>query len=83
MAMQLAFACMLLVSLNGCLKDNYAHAYTLYQPIYMTLTEARAQMKSGAPQAIESPGKLRIAAEQAITETRHALLIILNSPPHR
>jgi len=42
MAMQLAFACMLLVSLNGCLKDNYAHAYTLYQPIYMTLTEARA-----------------------------------------
>ena len=44
--------------LNSCLKDKITHTYTLMTPIYKSKTEVYANIKSNAPQAIESPGKL-------------------------
>lgn len=43
---------------NSCLKDKITHTYTLMTPIYQSKTEAYANIRSNAPQAIESPGKL-------------------------
>ena len=42
----------------SCLKDKVTHTYTLMKPVYKSKTEVYANIKSNAPQAIESPGKL-------------------------
>ncbi|TMI66179.1 MAG: hypothetical protein E6H07_09835 [Bacteroidetes bacterium] len=42
----------------SCLKDKVTHTYTLMRPVYKSKTEVYANIKSNAPQSIESPGKL-------------------------
>ncbi|MDE3212870.1 MAG: hypothetical protein KGM98_06520 [Bacteroidota bacterium] len=45
---------------SGCVKDNcmQQYQYTWYQPVYKTSAEVRAEIKSGPPMAITSPGKI-------------------------
>lgn len=82
MAMQLAFACMFLLSLNGCLKDNCTKTYTLYRPIYATLAETRAKMHSAAPRPIEQPGKLYIYGNYIfLNDYDKGIHVIDNSQP--
>ena len=82
MAMQLAFASMILLSISGCFKDNCSHTYTIYRPIYKTVTEVRANMKSGAPRAVENPGKLYVYGNYIfLNESQEGIHIIDNSQP--
>jgi hypothetical protein len=82
MAMQLALACAFLLALNSCFKDNCSRTYTIYKPIYATLSETRALMKSGAPREIESPGKLYIYGNYIfLNDQQKGIHVIDNSQP--
>ncbi|MEJ7679189.1 MAG: hypothetical protein WKG06_15310 [Segetibacter sp.] len=50
------FTCMGL--LQGCLKDTSTRTYTLYTPVYKTVDEVRANIKSDAPAPVKNPGKI-------------------------
>ena len=53
-------AALLLFMLQGCLKDTYRETYKIYIPVYKSLTETRANMKSGPARSLEAPGKLNV-----------------------
>ena len=46
----------------SCIKDKCSetHAYTYFIPVYKTISEVRANIKSNAPKDIEDPGKIYI-----------------------
>ena len=44
--------------LQGCLKDKMTKTYTILTPVYKEKTEVYANIKSNAPRAVESPGKI-------------------------
>lgn len=46
--------------LSGCLKDTETRTYTIYEPVYSTSAEVRANIKSSAPKNIERPGKIYV-----------------------
>ncbi|HEX8279227.1 MAG TPA: hypothetical protein VF540_11055, partial [Segetibacter sp.] len=52
----LLFACASL--LQGCLKDTATRTYTLYKPVYKTIAEVRAGIKSGPAVPVKNPGKI-------------------------
>jgi hypothetical protein len=82
MAMQLAFACMIILSLNGCLKDNCSKTYTIYRPVYKSLTEIRANMKSNAPREVQNPGKIYLYGNYIfLSDQQQGIHIIDNSQP--
>jgi hypothetical protein len=71
-----------LLSFSSCLKDHCTHTYTTYVPVYKTLTEVRADMKSGAPQALKQPGKLYIYGNYIfLNEVEKGIHVIDNSDP--
>lgn len=82
MAMQLACACLFLLSLNGCLKDNCSRTYTIFKPVYKSLTEARANMKSNAPVQVQNPGKIYLYGNYIfLNDTDKGIHVIDNSQP--
>ncbi len=58
--LQLTMAVMLAASLSGCDKEKITHTYTWYEPVYRTLPEVRAEMKSSPAREIKNPGKIYI-----------------------
>lgn len=44
--------------LNGCLKDTATKTYTLFVPVYGTVAEVRAGIKSNADVPVKNPGKI-------------------------
>jgi len=44
--------------LSGCFKDNCSRTYTYYLPVYKTLGQVRAEMKSMPAKDVELPGKI-------------------------
>ncbi len=52
----LLFACAMLF--QGCLKDTATKTYTLYIPVYKTVSEVRAGIKSAAAVPVRNPGKI-------------------------
>ena len=61
--MKKAIAVLLLVCslvFTSCLKDRCTHTYTMYQPVYKTMAEVRANIKSNTPRVLERPGKIYI-----------------------
>jgi hypothetical protein len=82
LALQLIIASSLLLCLNSCMKDNCRRTYSLYTPVYKTLTEVRANMKSNAPENLKQPGKLYIYGSYIfLNETDKGIHIIDNSDP--
>ncbi|WP_276481159.1 LVIVD repeat-containing protein [Paraflavitalea pollutisoli] len=72
----------LTITLGGCLKDNCKRTYTLYLPVYRTVAEVRAQMKSGTPQEVKAPGKLYIYNNYIfLNEQQKGIHIIDNTNP--
>lgn len=70
------------IVLNSCLKDNCRHTYTLFTPIFKSLTEARANMKSMAPTPLENTGKLFILGNYIfLSEVNKGIHVIDNSQP--
>lgn len=67
---------------SGCLKDHCRHTYALYKPIYKTLREVRANMKSNAPKALQQTGKIYIYGNYIfLNEPDKGIHIIDNTTP--
>ncbi|HYO21761.1 MAG TPA: hypothetical protein VER36_05110 [Flavisolibacter sp.] len=78
----LAIAMAALFMLQGCLKDNCSKSYTLYQPIFKTLTQVRAEMKSTTPVSLGNTGKLNVFGNYIfLNEAGKGIHIIDNSNP--
>ncbi|HUC79532.1 MAG TPA: hypothetical protein VMR70_01400 [Flavisolibacter sp.] len=78
----LATTAIVLLSLQGCLKDDCRRTYTLYQPIYKTLKHVRAEMKSTAPASLENTGKLNVFGNYIfLNEVGKGIHVIDNAVP--
>jgi hypothetical protein len=76
------FSLLMILFFSGCLKDECSNTYTIYTPIYKTLTQVRADMKSSEPQAIEQPGKIYLYGKYIFwNELNKGIHIIDNSNP--
>ena len=66
----------------SCFKDECKSLRTIYVPVYKTLTEARAEMKSLAPQPLKSTGKLYVYGNYIfLNESDKGIHVIDNSNP--
>jgi hypothetical protein len=75
-------AALLLFVLPGCLKDTYRETYKIYIPVYKSLTETRADMKSGPARSLEAPGKLNVFGNYIfLNEQGKGIHVIDNSNP--
>jgi hypothetical protein len=50
----------LLMAFTSCVKDNCTSTYKIYEPIFQSLSQVRASMKSTVPQDLKQTGKLYI-----------------------
>ncbi len=68
--------------LHGCLKDTATRTYTLYIPVYKTVAEVRADIKSDAPVPVKSPGKIFVLGNYIfLNEIDKGVHVIDNSNP--
>lgn len=75
-------AIVILISFAGCFKDSCISTYTIYYPVYKSLTAARADMKSFAPQALHNTGKIYVYGNYLfINELNKGIHVIDNSNP--
>jgi len=67
---------------SSCLKDKCHRTYTLYKPVYRTIAEVRANMKSNPAKPLERPGKLFIRGNYIfLNEVDRGIHVIDNSNP--
>ena len=67
---------------SGCFKDNCDRSYTMYLPVYKTLTQVRSEMKSSQPVAMEQTGKLYVYGKYIfLNEYNKGIHIIDNGDP--
>jgi hypothetical protein len=72
----------LLLLLTSCDKENCKHTYTLYTPVYHTLAEVRANIKSNPPKQVKKPGKIYIYGNYIfLNELNEGIHVIDNSQP--
>lgn len=79
-----AIACtmMLLILLQGCLKDTYRESYQIYIPVYKSLTEVRADMKSSTARPLQNTGKLNVFGNYIfLNELNEGIHVIDNTNP--
>jgi hypothetical protein len=82
LALQLLMTVMLAASLSGCDKEKVTHTYTWYTPVYKTLPEVRANMKSSPARALKKPGKIYIYGNYIfLNEFDEGIHIFDNSQP--
>lgn len=70
--------------LSGCIKDtcNATFTSTIYEPLYKTLAEVRANIKSNPSQDIKAPGKIVILGNYIfLNEINKGIHIIDNRNP--
>lgn len=75
---------LLIVSFSSCIKDTCkrTYSYTIHEPIYSTVAEVRANIKSNAPREVEHPGKLFTRGNYIfLNEIDKGIHIINNSNP--
>ncbi len=66
----------------GCLKDQCSNTYTMYRPIYKSLSQVRAGMKNGPVQPLKNTGKLYLYGSYVfLNELGAGIHIIDNSNP--
>jgi hypothetical protein len=73
-----------LLSIAGCLKDscNNVYVYKLYTPVYKSLDELRAAVKTESPRDIEAPGKIYLYGNYIfLNELNKGVHVIDNSNP--
>lgn len=78
-------ACLLCFTLlSGCLKDQVLQTYKIYRPVFKTLTEVRADMKSDKPQPMVNTGKLNLYGHYIfLSEINKGIHVIDNNDPAR
>ncbi len=68
--------------LSSCFKDNCRHAYKIYTPVYSTLSDIRASVKSSAAVPIGNAGKLYLSRNWIfLNEQGKGIHVIDNSHP--
>jgi hypothetical protein len=77
--------CSLLASLfivPSCMKDKMTKTYVMYEPVYRFKSEVLAEIKSGQPVAVQSPGKIyKYGNYIFLNEVNKGVHIIDNSNP--
>ncbi|MFI5156667.1 MAG: LVIVD repeat-containing protein [Chitinophagales bacterium] len=77
----LLFSFILLIP-AGCLKDNVRYTYTITRPVYMSLSQARANVKATAAAPLVSIGKIYTMGKFVfLNELEKGIHIIDNSNP--
>ena len=74
----------LLFYLNSCIKDTCksTYAYSYYIPVYETLSQLQAKIKSANPIAVENPGKIVVLGDYIfLNEIEKGIHIIDNHDP--
>lgn len=80
--LQLMMTVILAASLSGCDKEKITHTYTWYSPVYRTLPEVRAEMKSSPARELKNPGKIYIYGNYIfLNEIDEGIHIFDNSQP--
>jgi hypothetical protein len=72
------------LTLPGCIKDKCrsTYHYTYYVPVYRTVAEVRANIRSNAPQQIERPGKIYVRGNYIfLNEIDKGIHVIDNTNP--
>lgn len=68
--------------LPGCLKDSVQETLQVYYPVYQSLSQVRAGMKSGAAQPLRNTGKLNVFGQYIfLNEVNKGIHVIDNSNP--
>lgn len=82
LVLQLMVTVILIAFFSNCDKEKATRTYTWYEPVYKTLTEVRAEMKSGPAQALKHPGKIYIYGNYIfLNEQNEGIHIIDNAQP--
>lgn len=72
------------IILSGCFKDDCDRTYTMYLPVYKTLTQVRSEMKSSQPQTLEQTGKLYVYGQYIfLNERNKGIHVIDNANPEQ
>ncbi|HKP32984.1 MAG TPA: hypothetical protein VJT83_09660, partial [Chitinophagaceae bacterium] len=67
---------------SSCLKDKCTKSYVIYTPVYKSMTEVRANIKSNSPRILERPGKIFIRDNYIfLNELDKGIHVIDNSNP--
>jgi hypothetical protein len=72
------------ICFSACVKDDckQKYTYTYYEPVYITKTEARTNVKSNRSRKLENPGKIYIRDKYIfLNEVDKGIHIIDNSNP--
>ncbi len=81
---QLTALCLpwLFILLQGCLKDRVTRTYISYEPVYRPKTEVLAEVRGGAPRALQQTGKLVLYGQYLlVNELNKGVHVIDNSNP--
>ena len=77
-----AVAVVILAGSQGCIKDHCTQTYKYFVPVYKTLEQVRANIKSNAATAIERAGKLYVRGTYIfLNEIDKGIHIIDNANP--
>jgi hypothetical protein len=80
--LNVAVYCTALFLFQGCVKDKITRTYAILTPIYKTKTEVFSNIKSNAPKAVQSPGKIFIYGQYIfLNEVDKGVHVIDNSNP--
>lgn len=72
----------LLLFFGGCLKDDHRETFTVYMPVFKSLTEVRAGMNSGEARPLRNTGKLNIFGNYIfLNEVNEGIHVIDNTNP--
>jgi hypothetical protein len=75
-------AMMLASTWTSCIKDQCIRTFTMYTPVYRTVDEVRAQIRSAGPREVEHPGKIYVRGTYIfLNELDKGIHIIDNSNP--
>jgi len=68
--------------LSGCVKDGYKHTYTVFIPVYKTLSQQRSLIGNKAPTSLQNTGKIYVKDNWIfINEKDKGIHVIDNSNP--
>jgi hypothetical protein len=82
LVLQLMVTVILSTFLSNCDKEKATQTYTWYTPVYKTLPEVRANMKSSPSRALKHPGKIYIYGNYIfLNEFDEGIHIFDNSQP--
>ena len=74
--------CFVTLLFTGCLKDTSVRHFTMYRPMYKTLQQVQAGVKSSTPIPVSQPGKMFVIGSYIfLSEKNKGVHIIDNSNP--